>query len=195
MSTSHNTAYWSVVGFRGQLLMPLLGWILAAQAQATGFSYAPIAEPIVSAEFSADAAALVAHRTVVEHEVNFVRLLDPSASSSIDLSNLLLGTAAWPAPAQLAQGVLETGWVSAPIDSSFFTVLAGGAVGLDALFTDTGDGVVNFDDINPFVLALSDPAGYQTAYPECNLRNGDCDGDGDVDFDDINPFVALLSGA
>ncbi len=53
MSTLRNTACWSVVGFRAELLMPLLGWILAAQAQATGFSYAPIAEPIVSAEFSA----------------------------------------------------------------------------------------------------------------------------------------------
>jgi hypothetical protein len=56
------------------------------------------------------------------------------------------------------------------------------------------DGVVNFDDINPFVLALSDPAGYAAAYPDCRLLNGDCDGDGDVDFDDINGFVALLSG-
>ncbi len=55
------------------------------------------------------------------------------------------------------------------------------------------DGDVDFDDINPFVLALSDPAGYAAAYPECNILNGDCDEDGDVDFDDINPFVALLS--
>jgi DNA-binding beta-propeller fold protein YncE len=56
------------------------------------------------------------------------------------------------------------------------------------------DGVVNFDDINPFVVALSDPAAYQAAYPSCNIMNGDCNGDGFVDFDDINPFVALLSG-
>jgi hypothetical protein len=55
------------------------------------------------------------------------------------------------------------------------------------------DGVIDFDDINPFVLALSDPVAYQAAYPNCNLLNGDCDFDGDVDFDDINAFVALLS--
>ena len=55
------------------------------------------------------------------------------------------------------------------------------------------DGVVDFDDINPFVLALSDPAGYATQYPNCNILSGDCDSDGDVDFDDINAFVALLS--
>jgi hypothetical protein len=55
------------------------------------------------------------------------------------------------------------------------------------------DGDVDFDDINPFVLALSDPAGYHAAYPDCNILNADCDGDGDVDFNDINAFVALLS--
>ena len=57
------------------------------------------------------------------------------------------------------------------------------------------DGTVNFDDINPFVLALSDPSAYHTTYPHCNILNGDFDGDGVVGFDDINPFVALLSGS
>ena len=56
------------------------------------------------------------------------------------------------------------------------------------------DGVIDFLDINPFVLGLSDPAGYQAAYPNCNLLNGDINGDGVFDFQDINPFVALLSG-
>ncbi|MEW6252149.1 MAG: hypothetical protein AB1716_16040 [Planctomycetota bacterium] len=55
------------------------------------------------------------------------------------------------------------------------------------------DGHVDFDDINPFVLALTDPAGYAIAYPNCNILNGDCNGDGLVNFDDINPFVALLA--
>ncbi|MEW6251068.1 MAG: SBBP repeat-containing protein [Planctomycetota bacterium] len=57
------------------------------------------------------------------------------------------------------------------------------------------DGIVNFDDINPFVLALSDPVGYAAAFPNCNINNGDVNGDGAVDFDDINPFVALLAGS
>jgi len=57
------------------------------------------------------------------------------------------------------------------------------------------DGAVNFDDINPFVLLLSDPGLWQTTYPTCNPLNGDCNGDGLVNFDDINPFVALLSGS
>jgi hypothetical protein len=57
------------------------------------------------------------------------------------------------------------------------------------------DGLVDFDDINPFVLMLSDPDAWQAQYPTCDWRNGDCDGNGFVDFDDINRFVALLSGA
>ena len=56
------------------------------------------------------------------------------------------------------------------------------------------NGGIDFDDINPFVLALSDPLGYAAQYPNCNVRNADCNGDGLVDFDDINRFVELLSG-
>jgi hypothetical protein len=55
------------------------------------------------------------------------------------------------------------------------------------------DGSVNFADINPFVLAISDPAAYQTQYPTCDIQHGDCNHDGLVDFGDINPFVELLS--
>jgi hypothetical protein len=46
----------------------------------------------------------------------------------------------------------------------------------------------------PVGRALSDPAGYAAAYPNCDILNGDCNGDTYVDFDDINPFVVLLSG-
>ena len=56
------------------------------------------------------------------------------------------------------------------------------------------DGVVNFADINPFVLALSNQSAYETAYPNCRYLNADANSDGFVNFADINPFVALLSG-
>jgi hypothetical protein len=56
------------------------------------------------------------------------------------------------------------------------------------------DDAVNFGDINPFVLALTDAAGYMAAYPTCHYMNADVNGDGAVNFGDINPFVALLSG-
>jgi hypothetical protein len=55
------------------------------------------------------------------------------------------------------------------------------------------DGSVDFDDINPFVLALTGRQPYEAAYPNCNWFNGDCNCDGEVDFDDINCFVALLT--
>jgi len=55
------------------------------------------------------------------------------------------------------------------------------------------DALVNFSDINPFVLALTNPAGWQAQYPNCDLLNGDINGDGFVDFADINPFVRLLT--
>jgi hypothetical protein len=54
------------------------------------------------------------------------------------------------------------------------------------------DGYVNFGDINPFVLALVDPAAYVTTYPSCDIMNADMNGDGSVDFGDINPFVAAM---
>ncbi len=54
------------------------------------------------------------------------------------------------------------------------------------------DGDVDFDDIDPFVLALSGQQGYEAAHPDCEWLNADCDGDGDVDFDDIDAFVDLI---
>ena len=53
---------------------------------------------------------------------------------------------------------------------------------------------IDFGDINPFVLALSDPAAYAQQYPGCNILDGDINGDGHVDFGDISPFVTLLIG-
>ena len=52
---------------------------------------------------------------------------------------------------------------------------------------------VGFDDINPFVLRLSDPTEYQNLYPNCPDFNADINGDGSVDFGDINPMVLLLT--
>jgi hypothetical protein len=52
---------------------------------------------------------------------------------------------------------------------------------------------VDFGDINPFVMILSNFALWQQTYPGCPSGNGDIDGNGSVGFEDINPFVALLS--
>lgn len=56
------------------------------------------------------------------------------------------------------------------------------------------DGDIDLFDIDPFVMMLTNPAGYAATYPDCSTRLGDCDDDGDVDLFDIDPFVALLTG-
>jgi len=58
------------------------------------------------------------------------------------------------------------------------------------------DGQVDFGDINPFVLYLSNYAAWQATYEGCNPLNGDINGDGTYgwgSFGDINPFVACLA--
>ncbi len=55
------------------------------------------------------------------------------------------------------------------------------------------DSHVDFGDINPFVLALSNPAGYAVQFPKCDIMLGDINADGRVDFGDINPFVRLMT--
>ncbi len=54
------------------------------------------------------------------------------------------------------------------------------------------DGSINFADINPFVLALTNPAAYQAQYPNCYVKNADINRDTRVDFGDINPFIKRL---
>ncbi len=55
------------------------------------------------------------------------------------------------------------------------------------------DGLVDFGDINPFVLRLTDPAGYRLTFPDCPDAHGDINRDGVVDSGDINPFVRLMT--
>ncbi len=110
----------------------------------------------------------------------------------------------------------SAGWHSMSIESNCaeWTSLALGASGQPQVsyFGGTGwdlkhgqallgdvncDGVVDFGDINPFVLALlaQPPAfsAYYEVYPNCPRHLGDINGDGRVDFGDINPFVELLT--
>ena len=54
------------------------------------------------------------------------------------------------------------------------------------------DGVVNPFDIDPFILALTDQAGYVAMYPTCSLSQGDLNSDGVVNPFDIQPFIDAL---
>jgi hypothetical protein len=56
------------------------------------------------------------------------------------------------------------------------------------------DGAVDTADIDAFVQAVVDPAGYAASYPDCHHDLADCNGDGAVDTGDIDAFVALVVG-
>ena len=56
------------------------------------------------------------------------------------------------------------------------------------------DGVVNYDDIDAFVLALADVDAYYTLYPNGDHLLADLNGDGAANSLDIDPFIALLGG-
>ncbi len=79
--------------------------------------------------------------------------------------------------------------VDASAGSISFTVAGAGLPG-----DMNCDGNVSVGDINPFVLALTDPAGYAAAFPDCDINNGDCSNDGNVSVGDINCFVDLVVG-
>ena len=58
------------------------------------------------------------------------------------------------------------------------------------------DGTLDLADINPFVLFLSNYAGWLAEFPGCDPLNGDINGDGTYGQEslaDINPFVELLT--
>lgn len=56
------------------------------------------------------------------------------------------------------------------------------------------DGLVSVSDIAPFVLALTDPAGYAAQFPDCDINLADLNDDNLVSVGDIGAFVALLTG-
>ena len=87
-----------------------------------------------------------------------------------------------------AYSPVESAAVSAAAATFSFTV------GGYALGDLNCDGLINTFDIDPFVLALTDPAGYAAAYPNCDLMLADIDENGAVNTFDIDPFVQLLTG-
>ena len=56
------------------------------------------------------------------------------------------------------------------------------------------DATVNALDIEPFLVALFDPANYVGRYPDCNILLADVNEDGAINAGDIEPFIELLFG-
>ncbi|MDX2199405.1 MAG: hypothetical protein SF069_10610 [Phycisphaerae bacterium] len=55
------------------------------------------------------------------------------------------------------------------------------------------DCFVTVADIGGFVMALTNPAGFDAAFPDCSIENADVNQDGFVTIGDIGAFVTLLT--
>ena len=82
--------------------------------------------------------------------------------------------------------------VSGPFRSNFYVDAVEISVEGGLLGDLNCDGTVDALDIEPFLVALFDPAGYPIQYPECDINLGDINGDGDVNALDIEGFLNLL---
>lgn len=88
--------------------------------------------------------------------------------------------------------IVADGHVETPeVDADFGLVVRGVSVPLRGDLNCNAE--IDFADINPFVLALTDPNGYAAAHPDCYRDNADINGDEEINFGDINPFVDLLT--
>lgn len=54
------------------------------------------------------------------------------------------------------------------------------------------DGLIDGNDIDAFLLALLDSAGYDVAYPYCSINNADVNNDSAINLADTPAFAALL---
>ena len=104
------------------------------------------------------------------------------------------------------QGTLDTFHIELPGKGNFIQIFMVADINFEALCFDNlkisapfvagdadGNGVLDFRDIEPFVLALFDPLAFAELYPNVDPEvvldiNKDCV----LDFNDIEPFVALL---
>jgi len=151
-------------------------WAICMGSIASGgasFIYEPISGVIESASFSVDFASFTAHRTVMGYELNYIKLVDLTGNlGTYDLSDDFFGTAAWPNKPKIDMGKLQTGIISADIDSSFFPALAGGYIGLNFCFTDTRDSMFAMDYISLAIETASKTITSYYGWPIGNENNG-----------------------
>lgn len=94
-------------------------------------------------------------------------------------------------------GQADAGSFAAPMAGGPWQVAGGFWAVAAPLSTVAGDldcdGALNNFDIDAFVLAITDPAGYAAAHPGCPISNADMNGDNAVNNFDIDFFVLCLS--
>lgn len=103
-------------------------------------------------------------------------------------------------------GAITITWLACATEQCLVGVSAGLGVPTDFAETDISrlmawsigdvncDGLINTFDIDPFVLALTNPAGHAAAFPHCDYMLADINCDGFVNTFDIDPFVQCLTG-
>ena len=91
---------------------------------------------------------------------------------NLDLSDELFGIAVWPNTPRIDMVLLETGWISADIDSSFYPALAAGSIGLIATFTDTDDAMFAIDCLALMIETDGDLVESLYGWPVGNENNG-----------------------
>ncbi len=102
-------------------------------------------------------------------------------------------------------GEIHVSWLSTATKTAIAGLSEGNGTPSDYVETDLSaalgcthagdlncDGSCDGGDVAPFVLALLDPMGYESAYPECDMMNGDMNGSDSVDGDDIAAFVEAV---
>lgn len=95
----------------------------------------------------------------------------------------------------IASEIIQDSHVETPAVDADYALVVSGIVPPSRLVGDVNcDGAVNVLDVNPFVMALSDPEAYRAAYPFCNILNADIDGNTVINVLDVNSLVTLLLG-
>ena len=159
--------------FKIRFLITILIPLIASSNVFAVFLYDPVTDPIVSATFTIDVAAFTAHRYVFGEQVNYVSLFDMTGGlGRYDLSDALFGTSSYPDVPLVNMSPLETGWISAEIDSYFFPALTSGKVGLSFCLTDTGDSMFAMDFMSLTIRTTSSVIESYFGWPVGNENNG-----------------------
>ncbi len=135
---------------------------------------------------------------------NTIDILGPQIGVEVRVystTNVFLGM--MPSPADPSGASFIGVWSPTPIGR--INIFSAGAEGADNIQAWRGggggvcgdancDGLFNAADIDPFLLALADPAAWQAQFPKCNLQDLDINGDGLFNNFDIDPFFEALGG-
>lgn len=104
--------------------------------------------------------------------------------SDIEISGPDGSGAVWP---------VENWWAFSNWSGSYEIALQGAAFVVEYELGDLNcDGAFNGADIDPFFLALGNPALYEQQFPNCDILLGDMNCDGRVDGGDIDEFFRCL---